>query len=435
MSETTSNEALLRILDELPSMPSSVRIHPATMTAEWIYVSPRLAALFGVSVEDLRNDPLGLLQRMAPADAAVLHAMLIDSLETLAPMNWTGKITHTSGSIRWVEAYTSFTRDVDGSIITCGQMVDVTERRWTEYLHRSVIEALPVGVIAMTPAGKTVIYNKAANRHAGEMQEEHGGDLSSAYGVFKTDGVTRFVNEELPLVRAFNGEEAPESEMIVRNRYIKEQRRAHVTGTPIRDEEGKIIAAMVVFHDTTSQHALQEELRLRNEQLATSEESKTVLIDRLRYSIDELSNPILEIWDDVLAMPIIGVVDSHRTADMVKRLLAEVARSQASFVIIDLTGVEVVDTKTADHLIKLVRKVEIVGARCVLTGIRPAVSETLVDIGVDFGRITTLRNLKHGLREALRTARREREGMRESVLDDEKSDEAPTRAGARRSPR
>ena len=111
-------------------------------------------------------------------------------------------------------------------------------------------------------------------------------------------------------------------------------------------------------------------------------------------------------------MPIIGVVDSRRTADMVQRLLAEVARTQAGFVIVDLTGVEIVDTQTANHLMKLIRKVEVVGARCVLTGIRPAVAETLVDIGVDFGRITTLRNLKHGLREAIRAARREHEGAR-----------------------
>ncbi len=177
---------------------------------------------------------------------------------------------------------------------------------------------------------------------------------------------------------------------------------------------------------------MERELRTRNEQLARSEEGKTELIDRLRYSIDELSNPILEIWDDVLAMPIIGVVDSRRTADMVQRLLAEVARSQASFVIIDLTGVEIVDTRTADHLIKLVRKVEIVGARCVLTGLRPAVSETLVDIGVDFGRITTLRNLKHGLREALRFARREREEMHEGSHGGDQSEEPRASNEARR---
>jgi rsbT co-antagonist protein RsbR len=79
---------------------------------------------------------------------------------------------------------------------------------------------------------------------------------------------------------------------------------------------------------------------------------------------------------------------------------------------------------------KLIRKVELVGARCVLTGIRPAVAETLVDIGVDFGRITTLRNLKHGLREALRFARRERDGAREVGAEEELAEEpAPRRRG------
>src|SRR5262249_48842204 len=120
-----------------------------------------------------------------------------------------------------------------------------------------------------------------------------------------------------------------------------------------------------------------------------------------------------------------------RTADMVQRLLGEVTRTQASFVIIDLTGVDIVDTKTADHLMKLMRKVEVVGARCVLTGIRPAVAETLVDIGVDFGRLSTLRNLKHGLRDALRLARRERDGLREDDLE-VMPDEEPERRRQRR---
>jgi len=83
--------------------------------------------------------------------------------------------------------------------------------------------------------------------------------------------------------------------------------------------------------------------------------------------------------------------------------------------------VDIVDTKTADHLIKLMRKIEIVGARGVLTGIRPAVSETLVDIGVDFGRVLTLRNLEHGLREALRHKRR-RPATRDDLEDDPKPD-------------
>jgi PAS domain S-box-containing protein len=182
-----------------------------------------------------------------------------------------------------------------------------------------------------------------------------------------------------------------------------------------RDTDGTVLWYGQML-DVTSRKRLEESLAEsqqalvgRNEELAKSEEDKTALIERLRYAVDELSNPILEVWDDVLVMPIIGIVDSRRISDMVQRLLAEVTRTQASFVIVDLTGVEIVDTKTADHLIKLMRKVEIVGARCVLTGIRPAVSETLVDIGVDFGRVMTLKNLKHGLREALRHKRSERD--------------------------
>ncbi len=168
---------------------------------------------------------------------------------------------------------------------------------------------------------------------------------------------------------------------------------------------------------------LEAELAARNDQVAQAEEANGVLVERLRCAMEEMSNPILEVWDDVLAMPIIGVVDSRRTADMVLRLLTEVARTQASFVIVDLTGVEVVDTKTADHLMKLMRKVEVIGARCVLTGIQPAVAETLVDIGVDFGRLSTLRNLKHGLREALSVARREREERVEKDDFDDDPDE------------
>src|SRR6185369_2207114 len=118
-------------------------------------------------------------------------------------------------------------------------------------------------------------------------------------------------------------------------------------------------------------------------------------IERLRFAVDELSNPILEVWNDVLVMPIIGIMDSKRTSEMVQRLLNEVVRSQARYVIVDLTGVQIVDTKTADHLIKLVKKVELIGARCMLSGLQPAVAQTLVDIGVDFGKLSTLRNLKH----------------------------------------
>ncbi len=428
MSEKPNAEVLSRILDRLPSVPWSTRVDPVTMKAEWIYMSPQMTGLYGLSEAELRSDTTSMMALVHPDDAGELQHRVMTSMQTLTPTSWTGRVRHATGELRWIELQIVYERDVDGAILSYGQAFDVTARKQAEQMHRAVIDALPAAIIVMTPDGKFPIYNRAAHKFAGRPREDHADEIPQAYGIFQTDGITPFRNEDLPIVRALGGEEAPEAEMIIRNSDLAEDYWIHGNGTPLRDEAGKVIAGLVVFHDVTPQRRLEQELRTRNEQLAASEEGKSVLIDRLRYSIDELSNPILEVWDDVLVMPIIGVVDSRRTSDMVQRLLAEVTRTQASFVIVDLTGVEIVDTRTADHLIKLIRKVELVGARCVLTGIRSAVAETLVDIGVDFGRITTLRNLKHGLREAMRSARRDREGLLDDGLGDELSEEPQGRA-------
>lgn len=132
-------------------------------------------------------------------------------------------------------------------------------------------------------------------------------------------------------------------------------------------------------------------------------DQKLEIIERQRFAIQELSTPVLQLWDNVLAMPIIGVVDTRRSADIMERLLAEISNKQSRFVILDITGVEVVDTKTADHFVKVIRAAELLGTSCILTGIRPAVAQTLVEIGVDLSAIKTLRNLKEGLKECLRS--------------------------------
>jgi rsbT co-antagonist protein RsbR len=432
MSTNANVEVLQRLLDQMPGVAWSARIDPVTGQSTWLYFSPRTTEVYDVSEAELLADTNNLLVRFSPEDRARVDELIAQSVQTLAPIRWFGRLQRRDGEIRWIESQTTIEVDTDGFLIFSGQVLDVTERKRAEealaaseaararsdVLHRAVIEALPVGVIVMDAEGNFPIYNSTAQRQAGRPLTRTD-DLTAAFGFFKPDRVTPYPNEELPLVLALAGEDVRDAELQVRNGYLEGWRTILASALPLRDASGTITAAVAVTQDATQQRVLEREIMTRNEQLAASEAAKTVLIDRLRYSIDELSNPILELWDDVLAMPIIGVVDSRRTADMVQRLLAEVARTQASFVIVDLTGVEIVDTSTADHLMKLMRKVELVGARCVLTGIRPAVAETLVDIGVDFGRITTLRNLKHGLREALRHAQRERDQRRELGRHDE----------------
>ncbi|APR80696.1 RsbR, positive regulator of sigma-B [Minicystis rosea] len=445
MSQSLSLDVVTRVMGRIPGVVFSTRTEP-TGRAHWEYINAaRAAELYDVSVAELEADPNLLLERVVPEDRTRLLAQMARAAETGAPMTWSGRIRRRDGEVRWIETQATVERDAGGAQIWSGQTLDISgredleralaasesAREKSDALHRAVIQALPVGIVVMDPNGTLPIINATWEAQAGPAPSEHRTDSSVRLGLFLADGVTPFPNERLPLVRAMRGEEAVE-EMVVRNSHLEAERRLLVAGRTLRDAAGNITAGLIVSQDVTMQRLLEIELRTRNEELAQSESAKAQLIERLRFSIDELSTPILEVWDDVLAMPIIGVVDSRRTQEMVQRLLGEVARTQASFVIIDLTGVEIVDTKTADHLMKLMRKVEIVGARCVLTGIRPAVAETLVDIGVDFGRLSTLRNLKHGLREALRNARRDRDGA--SDLDLFEEEEATEKASSKTKP-
>jgi anti-anti-sigma regulatory factor len=132
----------------------------------------------------------------------------------------------------------------------------------------------------------------------------------------------------------------------------------------------------------------------------------------ISHLVHQLQTPILQLWDDVLALPVIGMVDTKRSAEMMETLLAQIIKRQAKYVILDVTGVEIVDTKTADHFVKVMKSAELLGSRCILTGIRPAVAQTLVELGVNLSSISTLRNLQDGLRECLRHMEQERGGER-----------------------
>jgi rsbT co-antagonist protein RsbR len=122
----------------------------------------------------------------------------------------------------------------------------------------------------------------------------------------------------------------------------------------------------------------------------------------------------------VLCVPVIGTVDSSRTADMMQGLLEAIVKEQARHAIVDLTGVEVVDTSTADHLVQLFRAARVLGVEGVLCGIRPAVAQTIVGLGLDLGSVKTTRTLRDALKWCIR-ARGESLG----------SDVAPANGGPR----
>jgi len=130
-------------------------------------------------------------------------------------------------------------------------------------------------------------------------------------------------------------------------------------------------------------------------------EQKLETIERQQLAIRDLSTPIIELWDDILTLPIIGLVDSQRSIEMTEALLARISETGARCVIVDVTGIDTIDTMTAGHFSQMIRAAQLLGAYCVVTGLSPEIARALVAIGVDLGDVTTLRSLKEGLRHCL----------------------------------
>lgn len=133
----------------------------------------------------------------------------------------------------------------------------------------------------------------------------------------------------------------------------------------------------------------------------TELKQKVDTVKQQAHAIRELSTPAIEVWDGILVMPIIGVVDTARGQSIMDEMLSAIAEKKAKFVILDITGVDIVDTAVANHLVQVVRGGYMLGAKCVLTGINPAVAQSIVAIGADLRHVTTLRSLKEGLSHCL----------------------------------
>jgi rsbT co-antagonist protein RsbR len=126
-------------------------------------------------------------------------------------------------------------------------------------------------------------------------------------------------------------------------------------------------------------------------------EEKLATIEMQRAAIRDLSTPIIEVWEGVLCLVVIGVMDSTRSAEMTETLLRSIVDKKARCAIIDITGIQVMDTATADHFIRMAKAVHLLGAECVLTGINPSIAQTIVYMGVDLSDIVTHRSLRNAL--------------------------------------
>jgi rsbT co-antagonist protein RsbR len=132
------------------------------------------------------------------------------------------------------------------------------------------------------------------------------------------------------------------------------------------------------------------------------QKSREEVIERQQRELLELSTPVVELWDDVLALPLVGTLDSNRTQIVMESLLQKIVSTGASIAIIDITGVPTVDTLVAQHLLKTVAATRLMGADCIISGIRPQIAQTIVHLGVNLGEVTTKATLADAFLVALK---------------------------------
>src|SRR5579859_5595248 len=161
--------------------------------------------------------------------------------------------------------------------------------------------------------------------------------------------------------------------------------------TPLPRDDGRRMVVITSFDVTARKQQEQEQLQARE-----------ALIEQQSHTLAKLSTPLLAISDRVVVLPLIGAVDSRRAQQIMETLLAGIAETGAVMAILDITGVLIVDTQVANALIQAAQAVRLLGAQVILTGVRPEVAQTLVNLGIDLSSILTRSTLQAGITESLR---------------------------------
>jgi methyl-accepting chemotaxis protein len=170
-------------------------------------------------------------------------------------------------------------------------------------------------------------------------------------------------------------------------RIGKNGREVYIRATynPIFDLSGKPIKILKIASDVTDQKRQAE---------ITAKQAALIM---------DMSTPVMRLWDNILLLPIIGLVDSKRVQSIMETALQNILNFQAKVLILDVQGVPAMDSSVANHIIKVTRATKLMGCTCIVTGISPEISQALVNLGIDLGDIMTQSSLKAGVNSALKS--------------------------------
>jgi rsbT co-antagonist protein RsbR len=349
--------------------------------------NPAAERIFGWRAEEIIGQ--NVFTHIVPNSAAEQVRALVDDLAA-------GKVANTSrnqnvtkdGRLITCQWYNATLRDSEGRVTAIlSQAEDVTERARNEAglrTFQALAENAPDGIIVASVDGILSYANPAIQALLGYTESLVGAQIIDCIDA---------PQEQMAEIAVEMGQHGAWQGQIDYRCRNGELVRCHASSFLVQADNSEEAAIVSIVRDITDQiHAEQERVRLQEQVIAAQQ-----------AALRELSTPLIPLADHVVAMPLIGSVDSGRAQQVVEELLAGVAANRATTAIIDITGVPVVDTQVAGALLRAAQAVELLGARVVLTGIRPEVAQTLVGIGVNLGSIVTRSTLRDGIAYALRS--------------------------------
>jgi len=177
-----------------------------------------------------------------------------------------------------------------------------------------------------------------------------------------------------------------------------------------RGPDGRAAHVLGMQRDVTELRRSRDQIADARRQIGSQQETIDSLerarqeIESQRATIEALSTPVIEVWDGIITLPLLGQFNTERAEQMTAQLLEAVMRTRARHVILDLTGISVLDTATADHLLRMVSAVSLLGATGVLVGIQAEVAQLIVNLGVDLQRVRVYQNLRQALKACMHAA-------------------------------
>ena len=284
---------------------------------------------------------------------------------------------NTYGQAYWLQSFYPL-RGADGAIVGAAMLaLDVTRDLTTvrqAHMLRELVNNLPTNVFAVDRRGVCEISEGGILAQIGLKSGQNVGvNVFEAY------------NQTIPdladaMAAAFRGETRVIEFSFGDSLFSQ-------TTLPRRDAQGNYAGAYCIASDITQ--------RRRDEDLLRAQMR---IIQEQKEAIVRLSSPIIEVGHDALAVPLVGSLDEHRAETIMHGLLEAIAHKRARFAVLDLTGVDTVDPTSAEHLIRIIHSVRLLGAQAIITGIRPPIARIMVELGLDLSRLHTLRTLQDALR-------------------------------------